>query len=231
MENESDKNNSKYNVEYLGEIQTQNLKNLKFYKVIILGIYGVGKTTIINKLMNKNFDKEYAPTISVDVKNFKVKVNDKNIHIQIWDCCGNDEFALNTPNLFKNTSLAILVYAINDKEKSFNNLKSWYNILNEHSYDNIIFLIGNKNDLEEEREVKIEDVEEFKNSYPNINIFFETSALNGQNIDKLLENIAISIYEKDKKEENILNNVLEGRITLNKEDLTKKGKKKKRNFC
>ena len=231
MENESDKNNSKYNVEYLGEIQQQNLKNLTFFKVIVLGIYGVGKTTIINKLMKNEVDKEYAPTISVDVKNFKVKVNDKDIQIQIWDCCGNDEFALNTPNLFKNTSLAILVYAINDKEKSFNNLKSWYNILNEHSYDNIIFLIGNKNDLEEEREVKIEDIEEFKNSYPNINIFFETSALNGQNIDKLLENIAISIYEKDKKDENILNNALEGRITLNKEDFTKKGKKKKRHFC
>ena len=79
--------------------------------LIILGLYGVGKTTIINKLTKKEIDKDYSPTISIDVKYFQVKVNDKIIQIQFWDCCSNVEFALNTPNLFKNTSLAILVYA------------------------------------------------------------------------------------------------------------------------
>ena len=71
--------------------------------------------------MKKETDKEYEPTIILDVKFFQVK--DKIIQIQIWDCCRNDEFALNTPHLFKNASVAILVYAINDKEKSFNNLE------------------------------------------------------------------------------------------------------------
>ena len=125
----NEKDESKYKVEYLGEKRAEDLQT---YKVIILGLYGVGKTTIINKLMQKDADKQYEPTISVDVKFFQVKVNDKLIQIQIWDTCGNDEFALHTPNLFKNASIAILVYAINDKEKSFNDLKSWYNILKEH---------------------------------------------------------------------------------------------------
>ena len=54
----------------------------------------------------------------------------------------------------------------------------------------------------------------------------ETSALNGNNIDKLLENIAISIYEKDINDENNLDNTIKGgRITLYKEDFTKIGKK------
>ena len=114
-----EKNESKYKVEYLGQKYTQDLL---IYKVIILGLYGVGKTTIINKLMKKDTDKEYEPTMSVDVKYFQVKVNDKIIQIQIWDTCGNDEFALNTPNLFKNASIAILVYAINNK-KSFQDIE------------------------------------------------------------------------------------------------------------
>ena len=105
--------------------------------LIILGLYGVGKTTIINKLTKKEIDKDYSPTISIDVKYFQVKVNDKIIQIQFWDCCGNDEFALNTPNLFKNISLAILVYAI-DKEKSFKILEQWHNMLLNNSYDHII---------------------------------------------------------------------------------------------
>ena len=69
--------------------------------------------------MNKEIDKEYSPTISVDVKTVQVKVNEKIIQIQIWDCCGKDEFALHTPNFFKNATAAILVYAINDINKLF----------------------------------------------------------------------------------------------------------------
>ena len=128
-------------------------------------------------------------------------------------------------NLFKNTSIAILIYAIDDRN-SFEDLKSWYNLVKEHSFENIIFLIGNKNDLEKERDVKIEEGDTFKNNYDNIKIFLETSALNGNNIDKLLDNIAFSIYEKDINDENNLDNAIKGgRITLHKEDFTKVGKK------
>ena len=224
MINEKEKDERAYKVEYLGEKLS---KDLLSYKVIVLGFYGVGKTSIINKLMEKETDKEYAPTISVDIKNFQVKVNDKIIQIQIWDCCGNDEFAQNTTNLFKNASIAILVYAINEK-KSFENLEQWNNILLYNSYDHITFLIGNKNDLEGERKITIENGENFKNSYDNIKMFFETSAKNGEYIDKLLENIVISIYEKNEKEQNDLENAMNYNnrpIKLNKENHKKKKKK------
>ena len=79
---EKEKDKSKYKIEYLGE---KFSKELKIYKVIIIGRYGVGKTTIINKLMNKEIDKEYDPTMSIDIKNLQMKVNDKIIQIQIWD--------------------------------------------------------------------------------------------------------------------------------------------------
>ena len=225
--NRNEENKSKYKIEFLGE---KFSKDLLSYKVIVIGRYGVGKTTIIGKLMNKEIEGEYAPTLSIDTKNIQIKVNDKIIQIQIWDCCGNDEFALNTPNLFKNTSIAILVYAINDKQSDID-LEKWRNMLKKISYESIIFLIGNKSDLEEEREVTLEDVETFKNKYDDdIKISFETSALNGSNIGKLLENIAITIYEKDKKLANEVDNGLKKTITISKEDLTKKkGKKKK--FC
>jgi len=202
---------SKYKIEYNGE---KFSKDLLSYKVIVIGRYGVGKTTIINKLMGKVIDKEYAPTLSIDIKNIQAKVNDKIIQINIWDCCGNDKFARETPQLFKNAYISIIVYAINDK-KSCEEI--WHNMLNEHSYESIIFLIGNKSDLEKEREVEIKDVETFKNKYEDdIKIFFETSALYGNNIDKLLDNIAISIYEKNKKEEDQLENSIRNSITLDK---------------
>ena len=226
MTYEEDK--SKYKIEYIGEKFT---KDLTSYKVIVIGRYGVGKTTIIHKLMSKdNIDQEYTPTMSIDIKNFQVKVNNEIKQINIWDCCGNDKYTQNIPNLYKNVSIAIIVYAINDK-KSYEVLETWYDILKEHSYGSIIFLIGNKNDLDKEREITIQDAETFKNNYDDIKIFFETSALNGENMDKLLENIAISIYEKDKKLENEEYKAIRKTITLVKEDFTKKREKKKKKCC
>ena len=156
---------SKYKIEYIGEKFSRDLLS---YKVIILGRYGVGKTTTIRKLMNKECEEEYAPTKTIDIKNIQAKVNDEIIQISISDICGNDKFAQNTPNLLKNVSKLVLVYAINDKDKSFNDLNNWHNILKEHSCESIIFLIGNKNDLKEEREVTIEDAEAFKNNNDDI---------------------------------------------------------------
>ena len=99
----------------------------------------------------------------------------------------------------------------------------------DHSYDNIVFLIGNKIDLEEERKVTTEDAEIFKNKYDDIKIFLEISSKNGENIDKLLDNIEILIYEKDINGKNNSDKAIkEGRIALNKEDFTNKGKRKKK---
>jgi len=224
MINEKEKDESKYKIEFLGEKYS---KELLTNKVIVLGSYGVGKVEIINKLMKKQIDNDYSPTISVDIVNFQVKVNDKIIQIQIWDACGNDEFALNTPNLFKNASVAILVYAINDKN-SFEALNNWYNMLLNNSYDHTIFLIGNKNNLEKERQVTKEEGEKFKNNHNAIKMFFETSSKDGENIDKLFDNMAISIYEKNEKDQKDLVNSKDNikAIKLNKKNHIKRIKKK-----
>ena len=169
--------------------------------------------------MNKNLKTE--PTLSVDIASFKIKVNEKIIKIQLWDSCGNEEFAKQTPNLFVNTSLSIIVYAMNDKE-SFEAVKTWYNILISYNPNCLKYLIGNKNDLEKEREVQMQDGEKLKEDY-DFNLFLETSAESGFNIKKLLKNIAVSIYQKEKKEEEKMENP-QKTIKLKLE----KNKKKKR---
>lgn len=228
MINNTEEEKGQYKVEFLDE---KISKDYLTYKVIILGICGVGKTTIIGKLTNKP-DQEYSPTISLDVQNIKIKVNDTIMQIQFWDPCGNDEFAQNLPNLFKNTSLAILVYAINN-EKSFENLNIWMNLVKDNSsIDNIFFLIGNKSDLKNERKVSKEEVDQYINDYrSDIKLHFETSAKNGENIDKLFENISISLYKKLKIQEKKIQDSLTGRISLQKEDFTKNNKNRKHNNC
>ena len=83
------------------------LKDLKPYKIILIGKYGVGKASIIHELMSKDAEKEYEHKMSMDIKSFQFKVNNKLIQIQIWNSCGSDKFPQSTPNLFKNAFIAI----------------------------------------------------------------------------------------------------------------------------
>ena len=223
---EKENNKPEYKIEPIGKIDRND--KIKTYKVIIIGQSGVGKTCISYRIMNNKFNNKTSVTISLDVSNYQIKINDKIIQIQFWDTCGNDEFAKNTPNLFKNTSIAIIVYAINNKN-SFENVSTWNNILLQYSYECIKYLIGNKADLENERVVSKEEGEKLKENYGFSN-FIESSAKTGINIIELLENISISIYEKYVKN-NADNNSADS-ISLRKEDLKKNKKNKnKRNNC
>lgn len=216
-----------YKVEFLGEKYS---KDLKSYKVILLGDAGVGKTSIVYQIKTSKFLPDMASTISIDLVNYQVKVNEKIIQIQFWDTCGNDEFAANTPQLFKDVSLLIIVYAINDR-KTFNNIEKWYNIMRKQNLVSVIYLIGNKSDLKEEGKtdekggnVDKEEGEKLKKEY-NFNYFFETSSKTGLNMKEFIKTMAISLFEKKEKGEDY-----EKRIILKKEDL-KKNKRKRKKRC
>ena len=195
---EVEDNGKKYTIQYFKGKKLD--RNIQTKKIILLGLSGVGKTTISYRLITEEF-KQCNPTISLDLANCKIKVNDKIIQIQIWDSCGNDDFAANTPNLFKNTFIGIFVYEIVKKD-SFNDIEKWKNLLKQHSNAKFVYLIGNKADLEANRQVATHEGEKYKDE-SNFNFFMETSAKSGLNIDKLLNKIAIDVYESTKKEEEI----------------------------
>lgn len=223
-------NNNEFKVEYKG-IDQEKVKSLldkfKVFKVIILGLHGVGKTTI-SKYMELDKFETFAPTISVDIIFLKVNVNDENFLIQLWDICGNDDYAANTPNLFRNASLAMIVYAINHRQ-SFENVDFWNNLLLNNAGPNCIkYLIGNKKDLENERKISEEEGEQYKEDY-SFNYFIETSPKTDCNIKKLVEKISISLYKKIKNDKDIGNkNII---LKSSKEDLQKSKKKIKKQGC
>ena len=78
-------------------------------------------------------------------------------------------------------------------------LKNGIIILRSHSVESLVYLIGNKNDLEEKRQVQKHKAEELRQKY-DFKFFIETSAKSGCNITELLDQIAIDIYEKKEEE-------------------------------
>ena len=119
------------------------------YKLIIIGDSAVGKTSITYRATTGVFSDKCAPTIGYEYFNFLVKYKSKIIKLEIWDTCGQEAYRSLIKTFFNNTSLAVIVYAINSRD-SFDSIEEWIRTLRNLCSPKIrIFLIGNKNDIKE----------------------------------------------------------------------------------
>ena len=168
------------------------------FKLIIIGDSGVGKSCLAIKAIKNYFEDLYAPTVGFEFLSFSVKINEETVKLQIWDTCGQEAYRSLIKSLYRNSSLAILVYSI-DSKHSFENLESWLNELKIQSNPDIkIILIGNKVDLEDKREVTKEMGEQFCIDH-NLCLFMETSAKTGFNAQNLFMRAATILYDEHLK--------------------------------
>ena len=142
------------------------------------------------------FENYYSPTVGFEFYTFNVRINDKNIRLQIWDTCGQEVYRSLINGFYRSASLAILVYSI-DNNKSFNSLQSWLNEIRTKGNPNVkLFLIGNKNDLKEKRKVTEEQAKKFHIDH-GFDLFLETSAKTGFNTQKIFVEAARTLYEQN----------------------------------
>ena len=178
-------------------LELENNENINIdlsFKIIVIGNSAVGKSSLVDRATKNRFLEDYNTTIGFDYCSFYIKYDYKIIKLQIWDTCGQEIYQSLITNFYRNSSLAIMVYAINNR-KSFDNLDSWLKELKKESNpDAKTILIGNKVDLEKERVVSYEEAEKYAKDYHFSN-FFETSAKTGFNAQKVFINAAVSLYE------------------------------------
>lgn len=177
------------------------------FKVIVIGDSGVGKSCLTNKATKNVFEESYQATVGFEFFSFNIKINDKILKLQIWDTCGQELYRSLITNFYRNSSLAIMVYAINNKD-SFDNIDVWLKELRMHSNpDAKVFLIGNKIDLEDERKVEKSAGEAYTRDN-NLHFFMESSAKTGMNAQNIFIEAAKILFEdylkyKDKVDRNV----------------------------
>ena len=205
-ENKSNKNkkdNNNLNLEY--EILPEDHTNFDLsFKIIVIGDSGVGKSCLTNNAVKNIFDDAYNATVGFEFFTFNVKMNNKIIKLQIWDTCGQELYRSLITNFYRNSSLAIMVYAINSKE-SFEDIEMWLRELRTHSNpDAKVFLIGNKIDLEAQRVVKKEQGEQFCKDN-KLNLFMESSAKTGINAQEIFIQAAKTLFDDYNKYKDKIN--------------------------
>lgn len=169
------------------------------YKFVIVGGAGVGKSAILERLIDDKYNDDYTPTVGIDCRIFDMK--SKNIKIQIWDTSGQasgQERYNNVPSsyYYNNSDALIMCYDSTDA-KTFLPIRKL--IASDKDFQNIPvkIIVATKSDLiinddSENNNARIEEFAQFNNF-----LFIKTSAKYSENIDEIFTNCARQLLIKD----------------------------------
>ena len=179
---------------YDGDTQKEEHIDFKV-KIMFIGNSSVGKTSIIKRYSKNIFSTSYISTLGIDFESKNINIDNKTINLQIWDTAGQEKYKVLSKNYYNNSNAFIIVYDITNLE-SFESVMNWIDQIKENAPENVkSILLGNKSDLEEKR---IISEEEGKNLAKKINInFYETSAQNGANIEKAIDNLVKDVINDE----------------------------------
>ena len=168
-------------------------------KIIILGASTVGKTSIFIRYFDDEFSHSTITTVGVDFKTKFFKFEGTKIRINFIDTAGQEKFKAISQNYLKGTDGVIFVFDLTNRE-TLELVDFWAECINKNTRENIgKILFGNKKDKIKNREI---DFNEGKALGDKIGCpYYEGSALTGENIDFIMNEIAKSSYIEWKKTE------------------------------
>ncbi|OHT09338.1 Ras-related protein RABF1 [Tritrichomonas foetus] len=175
-------------------------------KIVFVGDSGVGKTCIITRATSDLFSQGAQPTVGGSHFDYSI-TNDEGVivNFDIWDTAGQDNYKTLVPMYFRSARVAILVFDVTSQE-SFNNLEEWIHLIHKSAPPDVeLVLVGNKLDLENNREVSFDRALNFSQEYGAV-LYLETSAQTGQNVKELFDQIANMKQFLNEKEEFVVTN-------------------------
>lgn len=158
-------------------------------KIVVIGDSGIGKTSIVNMLSEKDFAHDVEVTVGCDIVYHSIYIGNKEIKLEIWDTAGHECFRSMTKSFYKNACGAIIAYDTTNR-KSFERVGIWIDELNSMT-DAKILLTGTKIDKTHDKQVTTEEAIDFANK--NKYMFIETSARGKLNINKCFVDLVTAI--------------------------------------
>lgn len=164
------------------------------FKLLIIGNSSVGKTSFLFRYADDSFTSAFVSTVGIDFKVKTIYRNDKRVKLQIWDTAGQERYRTITTAYYRGAMGFLLMYDITSQD-SFNAVQDWATQIKTYSWDNAqVVLIGNKLDLEEDRQVPAEDAQRLATELGFQ--FFEASAKDNINVKQVFDKLVDVICEK-----------------------------------
>lgn len=164
------------------------------FKILLVGDSGVGKSSLLLRFVDDMFNETFISTIGVDFKIRNVRIEDKEIKMQIWDTAGQERFRTITSSYYRGAHGIIVVYDSTDLA-TFTNAKMWLSEIERYSSGQVVqLLVGNKSDLKDKRQVELETAEAFAKQYKML--FKETSAKDSSGVEEAFMALVKEIFEK-----------------------------------
>ncbi|CAK87124.1 unnamed protein product (macronuclear) [Paramecium tetraurelia] len=161
------------------------------FKIVFLGNQSVGKTSIINRFIFDNFTGNEQPTVGIDFISKTLQVDNKSVRLQLWDTAGQERFRSLIPSYIRDSQAAIICYDITN-EKSFQDLQKWIeDVKDERGDEVLIYILGNKIDLDQERVIQT-DVGEAKAKELGAS-FSEVSAKSAHNVSEFFKKLSYDL--------------------------------------
>ena len=199
-------------------------------KIVLLGESGVGKTSLINVAMGKEFKRNILSSLNTSFQAGVFKNGNEEYAYTLWDTAGQESYRSLNKIFIKNTKVVIFVYSIENYE-TFKELDYWISISKEELGDNSIYgIIGNKSDLFDEQKVNDEEAEKYAKNH-KMKIKFTSAYLDSKGVRSFLDELILDYIKKISPE-------LQDEISIKKEAEEEKSvklvpinKAKKRRKC
>ncbi len=125
-------------------------------KVVLLGHFGVGKTSLFRRFIDDAFSEDYKVTLGVQIKKKVIQLpSGIELSMVIWDTEGHQEIENTRKSYLLGSHAFIYVFDLTRKD-TYINLNADIAYLKQHHPKVHIRIIGNKLDKVSEREIKKE---------------------------------------------------------------------------
>lgn len=168
------------------------------FRLLLLGDSGVGKTCMLRRFTEGEFDPSHISTIGVDFKMKTIEIDGLRVRVQIWDTAGQERYQTITKQYYRRAQGILFVYDITNLP-SFQHIAKWAGDVDEHAPDDVqTILVGNKADEEFSRQVTKDQGRKLAETYGME--FFETSASTSSNISESFIRLTELVLQAQKRD-------------------------------
>ncbi|MFZ4729681.1 MAG: leucine-rich repeat domain-containing protein, partial [Pseudanabaena sp.] len=157
-------------------------------KVILVGQGTVGKTSLVKRLLDNQFDAGERKTDGINIRDWQITAKNEQVKLRVWDFGGQE--IMHATHQFFLTERSLYLLVINTREDELaNRIEYWLKLIESLGNQAPVIIIGNKID---DHPLDL-DRHGLQTKYPNIKGFIGTSCATGLGISELKQKITAII--------------------------------------